>query len=238
MAGKGREDIDTQLMQAKKNLSLKFIRAVLLFAEDPGFFHHPGLSPHSIINAYLHNRIYKKLVGGSGLAQQLAGILYFRKEINYLRKIKEGIAAVSLVQIQGREWILRQYFDKVYCGLPQPGLYNAARGYFHCELEELDIYELFMLIAILPGPDKNSPSVYPKDALAARGKLIFKLYCKKIINFSEAWQANVLNKQWDAAVTERIQKQLVGLYDKAQKYSINFNRSLPKDDTGLKVINR
>ena len=165
-------------MQAKTHLpqGQQLFEKILLFGEDCNFYRHHGILRSSIIAARNYNKKYGKKIGGSTITQQLARSLYLTGEKSLSRKFKElGLTLFLELRYSKRE-ILDLYLEHIYCGLPERGVYAAARNYFHKELAALSLQEMLTLVAVLPSPDKNSPRTFPEDARKACEKMLFRLW--------------------------------------------------------------
>jgi hypothetical protein len=149
---------------------------VLLFGEDRIFYRHHGFSRSDIRGAWAYNKKYGKKIGNSTITQQLARILYLSTAKSWRRKAEELVAALFLERRYSKHQILDLYMKNIYCGLPERGVYAAARGYFHKELADLSLQEMLTLVAILPNPDKNSPRIFPQDARKACEKMVYRLW--------------------------------------------------------------
>jgi N-acetylmuramoyl-L-alanine amidase len=165
-------------MQAKTHLpqGQELFEKILLFGEDRFFYRHHGILRSSILAARNYNKKYGKKIGGSTITQQLARSLYLSGEKSLCRKFKELWLTLFLELRYSKREILDLYMEHIYCGLPERGVYAAARGYFHKELADLSLQEMLMLVAILPSPDKNSPRTFPEDARKACEKMFFRLW--------------------------------------------------------------
>ena len=214
--------------------NLSFLKALLIFAENGGFFRPTILPIRGTFDAFQYNRLHKKKVGSSGLAQQLARILYLDSRKTYTRKLKEAGLAIYLVLRYGHSWILDTYIKRADFDLPERGFYAAAKFYFGKHLQELTTLEIITLVAILPNPAKNRPDIFPQDALAARNKLIFRLYRKQYLTADEATLVNVYNKPWPPLIEQKLRRILLQHYKLARKHRTSLSVFEPKN--GFKEI--
>lgn len=132
-----------------------FVNA-LVSIEDHRFFKHNGVDIQSIFRAIVTDIINFDLVeGGSTITQQLAKNIYYTQDKKFSRKVAEVFTAFDLEKEFSKEEILELYLNIVYFGDGYYGIYDASKGYFDKEPNNLTLNEI-TLLAGLP----NAPSVY------------------------------------------------------------------------------
>tara|TARA_Y100001970_G_scaffold6515_1_gene7447 strand:- start:2307 stop:4871 length:2565 start_codon:yes stop_codon:yes gene_type:complete len=162
----------------------------LIANEDRNFYNHYGIHIRSIIRSLLANILTNSRgQGGSTITMQLARNLYDTKiqdighEKTITRKIKEIILAIKIEQVYTKDEILEMYLNSVYFGniksRPMWGIQKASKMIFGKNVNELDIHESSLLIALLPAPNDRIPFRHPINATKYR-----KLALKNMLNQS------------------------------------------------------
>jgi len=129
----------------------------LIVNEDRKFRSHFGVNPIGIARAMMSNiRAGRVVQGGSTLTQQLVKNYYLSSEVTYKRKLMEAIMAVLLEVHYSKDEILQAYLNEVH--LSQVGnraihgFGLASQYFFGRPLQELDVDQIAVLIAINNGP--------------------------------------------------------------------------------------
>jgi penicillin-binding protein 2D len=129
-----------------------------LAVEDANFYHHRAFHFQSLIRAMLVNLKDGHVVeGGSTITQQLAKNLYLSQDRTIIRKLKEGLYAISLELHESKDMILSQYLNVVYYGHGAYGVGSAAELYFNKPVQDLDIAESALIAGLPKGPSIFSP---------------------------------------------------------------------------------
>ncbi len=149
-----------------------FIKA-LLTVEDRGFYRHSGISIRSMLRALMANiRARQTVQGGSTITQQLAKNFYLTPERTITRKLNEALIALLLEFHYEKSEILEAYLNEVYVGQQGPravhGFGLAAHFFFGRRLEELELAEMALLVALVRGPSYYNPRVHPQRAKQRR----------------------------------------------------------------------
>jgi penicillin-binding protein 1B len=149
-----------------------FIKA-LLTVEDRGFYRHSGVSLRSMLRALVANiRARQTVQGGSTITQQLAKNFYLTPERTITRKLNEALIAFLLEFHYDKSEILQAYLNEVYLGQEGPravhGFGLAAHFFFGRRLEELELAEMALLVALVRGPSYYNPRVHPQRARQRR----------------------------------------------------------------------
>ncbi len=166
--GHGEDRILLQL----KDVPPLFVRT-LLTVEDRGFYRHSGISFRSMLRALLANiRARQTIQGGSTITQQLAKNFFLTPERTITRKLNEALIALLLELHYEKNEILQAYINEVYVGQQGPravhGFGLAAHFFFGRRLEELDLAEMALLVALVRGPSYYNPRVHPQRAKQRR----------------------------------------------------------------------
>jgi penicillin-binding protein 1B len=149
-----------------------FIKA-LLTVEDRGFYRHSGISIRSMLRALMANiRARQTVQGGSTITQQLAKNFYLTPERTITRKLNEALIALLLEFHFEKGEILEAYLNEVYVGQQGPravhGFGLAAHFFFGRRLQELELAEMALLVALVRGPSYYNPRLHPQRAKQRR----------------------------------------------------------------------
>jgi penicillin-binding protein 2D len=129
-----------------------------LAVEDANFYHHRAFHFQSLMRAMLVNLKDGHVVeGGSTITQQLAKNLYLSQDRTMIRKLKEGLYAISLELHESKDMILSQYLNVVYYGHGAYGVESAAELYFNKPARNLNLAESALIAGLPKGPSIYSP---------------------------------------------------------------------------------
>ncbi|MBL4671845.1 MAG: transglycosylase domain-containing protein, partial [Arenicella sp.] len=145
----------------------------LLANEDRQFYSHFGVNPMGIARAMISNmRAGRVVQGGSTLTQQLVKNYYLTSEVTLSRKFTEMIMAMLLEFHYTKDEILQAYFNEVYMGQAGnraiQGFGLASQYFYGRPLQELDLNQLAVLIAVNNGPSFYNPIRHPKRSIKRR----------------------------------------------------------------------
>jgi monofunctional biosynthetic peptidoglycan transglycosylase len=136
----------------------QILKDTVRISEDAGFYWHKGIDFEELKEAIKKNIQEKKFArGGSTITQQLAKNLYLSPKKNLLRKIKEYLIARRLEKALSKDRIFELYLNVIEFGQGVFGVDAAARYYFGCSVDELDLEEVVRLVAVLPRPLNTDP---------------------------------------------------------------------------------
>ena len=167
----------------------------LIANEDRAYYSHFGVNPLGIARAMVRNIQAGRFVqGGSTLTQQLVKNYYLTSAQTLERKFIEMIMAILLEVHYSKDEILQAYLNEVH--LSQAGNraihgFALASQYFYGRpLQELDIDQLAMLIAINNGSSKYNPVRNPNDSTARRN-LVLKTMLKEGVIDDEQYNKGI-----------------------------------------------
>jgi len=154
----------------------------LLAVEDRRFTHHAGIDPGAVLRAAVANlRAGRVVQGGSTLTQQLVKNLFLDSERSFRRKFDEAIMALLLEWHYEKGEILETYLNEVYLGQQGGraihGFGLASQYYFGKPLDELEVQEQALLVALVKGPSYYHPLRQPARAKARRD-VVLGLYAQ------------------------------------------------------------
>ena len=153
---------------------------MLLLVEDQSFFSHIGIDIKEILRVvygYLFEN--KELRGASTITQQLIKNSLLSRDKTLSRKSEEALMAILMELSYDKKFILERYMNTVY--LAQKGskaIHGFAAGslhYFKKDIENLDLREMAMLVALLKGPSYYNPD-NSTDRLSRRVKMILLMH--------------------------------------------------------------
>jgi len=148
----------------------------LLAVEDTNFFEHNGINFEAINRAILKDISHMKLVeGASTLTQQLVKTMLLTREKKFTRKAKEVFLSLQIESLLTKEEILERYLNQVYFGHGYYGIRTAALGYFHKDLNQLNLKEIAMLVGLPKAPSFYDPTKNLKFSISRGNQVITRL---------------------------------------------------------------
>ena len=134
-------------------------------SEDADFFKHKGLDYPGMLRAFIANvRAGKFVQGGSTITQQVVKTFFLTPERTIRRKMQEVILARRLENELSKEDILYLYLNQIYLGHGRYGMQEAARFFFHKDVNQLTLAEIAMLAGLPQSPERLSPLKHKKRA--------------------------------------------------------------------------
>ena len=162
------------------------VTEALVAIEDTNFFEHNGVNIDAILRAIIKDIKAMGLVeGASTLTQQLVKTMVLTRDKKLIRKIKEVLLSLRLESLLTKEEILERYLNQVYFGHGYYGIKTAALGYFHKELDQLNLKEIAMLVGLPRAPSFYDPTKNLKYSLIRANQVIKRLKTLGWINQSE-----------------------------------------------------
>lgn len=163
----------------------------LLAVEDRRFFDHFGLSPRAILRAAIANlRARSTVQGGSTLTQQLAKNFFLSHERSIWRKATEALIALLLEARYEKQEILEAYLNEVFLGQEGGraihGFGLASHFYFRRPIDELELNEVALLVALVRGASYYNPRRHPDRALERRNLVLSVLAERNLISVAQA----------------------------------------------------
>ena len=138
----------------------------LVSREDRIFYTHHGFSLKALFRAVIGQALHLSLGGGSTLTQQIAGTLYCdRRDMSYMRKLKELWWAIQMERRFSKNEILELYLNKIYFGGGTYGVNAASKYYFGHSATEITPAEAAILVVQLSNPAHYNPFEYPNRAM-------------------------------------------------------------------------
>ena len=164
----------------------------LVSTEDRTFFTNNGISPKGIARATVADLSGRATQGGSTITQQyVKNILAYREgaaahasTIN--RKLNEVIYATQLTKHMSKDAILQGYLNLVYFGAGAYGIDAASERYFSIPPAQLSLTQAALLVATVRSPIAYNPLVNPKDATAARNRVLGMMAANHKLTLAQA----------------------------------------------------
>ena len=149
----------------------------LLATEDRRFYNHWGVDVIRLMKAIVVDiSTMSKKQGASTITQQLARNLYFTHKQTIARKLKELITAIQIERHYSKREILEMYLTQTYFGGGAYGVQAASQKFFGKNVEELELEECALLVAVLKAPTRYSPIYKPERAEKRRNLVLYNIY--------------------------------------------------------------
>ena len=159
------EDIPPQIIEA------------LIAIEDTMFFEHPGVNIDAIFRAIIKDVKARKLVeGASTITQQLVKNTLLTREKKFSRKFKELLFSLKIEAELTKAEILERYLNQIYYGHGYYGIKTAADGYFHKDLDDLNLKEMAILVGLPKAPSYYSPTRHYEQAMGRGNRVVTRMH--------------------------------------------------------------
>ncbi|MBN1897900.1 MAG: transglycosylase domain-containing protein [Spirochaetes bacterium] len=134
-----------------------FMRFIISI-EDRDFYNHHGIYVKGIIRAFVKNILSLSISeGGSSITQQLSKILFTSRKKTFYRKFLELFGTLSIEKRFTKDEIILMYLNTVYFGHGTYGVESASEIYFDKDIKTLNIFEMSLLVSLIPSPNNYSP---------------------------------------------------------------------------------
>src|SRR6516164_489409 len=170
------------------------LRQAIIATEDADFDRHVGVNVWRIGVAALTDILERRRAqGASTLTQQLARNLKdqfgLSSEKSFERKIREAILAIQIEKRYTKKEIFTIYCNQMYLGHGAYGVEAASRLYFNKSNKQLKLEEAALIAGIFQTPERQSPFVDMKRALARRNIVLQRMADEKYVTQARADQA-------------------------------------------------
>lgn len=164
-----------------------YLADAIVAVEDRGFYQHHGISLVGIARALWVNLSRGEFAqGGSTVTQQLVKNFYLSQERSLSRKAIEALMAILLELHYSKAEILEAYINEIYLGqLGKRAIHGfgiASEYYFRQPLNELDVHQVALLVALAKGASYYNPRKHPERARARRNVVLQLLKEQEIIS--------------------------------------------------------
>ncbi|MGQ9615685.1 MAG: transglycosylase domain-containing protein [Spirochaetota bacterium] len=156
-----------EFSQGRRNLiTLEMIPPLLiktvLLIEDKRFYQHHGIDLKKMVEAMIANlRNFSFSGRRSTITSQLSKILLSENKKTIRRKIQELFCTHEIEKRFTKEEILSFYLNSIYLGHNNFGIKNASWFYFKKPVSDLNIFDISVLVGIIPNPVRYSPLIHP-----------------------------------------------------------------------------
>ncbi len=168
----------------------QFVRMLIAY-EDQRFYEHKGVDPLALLRAagqFVGNG--RIVSGASTLSMQVARLIEPRENRSVLAKIRQIARAVQIERRLTKAEILDLYLTHAPYGGNLEGVRAASLAYFGKEPRRLSVAESALLVALPQLPERRRPDRFPKEAEAARSRVLARLAVSTIIGEGEAERAS------------------------------------------------
>ena len=150
-----------------------YLRKTVLAGEDQRFLSHHGFDFKELNQAIKDMALKKSARGASTITMQVARTVFLWTNRSWLRKTAEAYYTVLIEIFWSKERILEIYLNTVDWGSGLMGAEAASKKYFNRTAARLSRPQAALLAAILPNPDKWSPT-NPSAYVSMRQKTILR----------------------------------------------------------------
>ncbi|HJZ71177.1 MAG TPA: PBP1A family penicillin-binding protein [Vicinamibacterales bacterium] len=162
------------------------LRQAIIATEDAEFDRHFGVNIWRIFVAAFTDILERRRAqGASTLTQQLARNLKeqfgLTKEKSFERKIREMILAIQIEKRYTKKEIFTIYCNQMYLGHGAYGVEAASRLYFNKTNKQLSLEEAALIAGIFQTPERQSPFVDMKRAVARRNVVLQRMADERYI---------------------------------------------------------
>lgn len=170
------------------------LEAALKAVEDRRFDSHHGVDPRALLRAVVVNVGSGDVAqGGSTLTQQLVKNYFLDNRRSLWRKIREAAMAVILEWHYDKDDLLNAYINEIYMGQDGSraihGFGLASQYYFSRPLNELEVHQLALLVAMVKGPAYYDPWRQPRRATERRNLVLQILAEQEVISSGQSIEA-------------------------------------------------
>ena len=162
------------------------LRQAIIATEDAEFDRHFGVNIWRIFVAAVTDIVERRRAqGASTLTQQLARNLKeqfgLTKEKSFERKVREAILAIQIEKRYTKKEIFTIYCNQMYLGHGAYGVEAASRLYFNKTNKQLTLEEAALIAGIFQTPERQSPFVDMKRAVARRNVVLQRMADERYI---------------------------------------------------------
>lgn len=155
-----------------EDIPADFVTAMVSI-EDKKYYKHYGVDYKGILRAVKAAVVKGEASqGGSTITMQLAKLIYLDSSKTWQRKIEQIFVAMELEKRYSKSKIMEYYLNNIYFANGYYGIEAACKGYFNCELSELDISHIAFLCAIPNSPTYYDPAVNIGHTLERRNLIL------------------------------------------------------------------
>jgi penicillin-binding protein 1C len=135
----------------------KYMQQATVSIEDKSFYTYSGFDPMTPLRVAYYLVKDHRLIGGSGLTQQLAKIVLLSDAQTLSRKFKQEILALEIDRRFTKDQILEMYLNEAPYGGTARGVGAAAEVYFNKQPKDLTLVQCAILAGLPQLPTSYSP---------------------------------------------------------------------------------
>lgn len=172
-----------------------YFSTAMISIEDKKFYSHPGIDYKAIfraVKAMIENG--HPTQGGSTITMQLAKLTFMESGKTWQYKVKQMFLALDLEKRYSKKKIMEFYLNNIYFANNYYGIEAACKGYFDCELYELDLSQIAFLCAIPNSPSYYDPVVNFDHTIERRNRILSNMLS----------DGKISQQQYDEAYAEEI----------------------------------
>src|SRR5436190_2974327 len=166
------------------------LRQAIVATEDSEFDRHCGRNVWRIFVAAAIDIVKRRREqGASTLTQQVARNLDqfgLTKQKLFERKIREMILAIQIEKRYTKKEIFAIYCNQMYLGHGAYGVEAASRLYFQKSNKQLSLEEAALIAGVFQTPERQSPFVDMKRAVARRNVVLQRMADEKYLTQAQA----------------------------------------------------
>ena len=163
--------------------------ALLRAYEDQRFQEHVGVDPLAVARAAWQWASSGHIVSGASTLTMQAARLLEPQPRSLGAKLRQMARAVQLEARLSKERILSIYLTLAPFGGNLEGVRAASLAYFGKEPRRLSLGEVALLVALPQSPERLRPDRHPEAALAARAKVLRRLWEHGVLSETEVADA-------------------------------------------------
>ena len=162
------------------------LKKATIAVEDKDFYNHRGFDPLTPLRIVKNIVVYRRLIGGSNLTQQLVKNVLLTSERSVNRKIREFILAVQIEARYSKDEILLMYLNEAPYGGADWGVGTASEHYFGKSPKDLTVVEAAILAGLPQRPNAYSPfSKTPRAYVERTAHVLERMENEGYINAKE-----------------------------------------------------
>src|SRR5215831_2996411 len=169
------------------------LREAIIATEDADFEHHVGINLKRIVIAAATDIIQRRrALGASTITQQVARNIDkfgLTKQKLLERKVREWILALQIEKRYTKKEIFSIYCNQMYLGHGAYGIEAASRLYFSKTNKQLNLEEAALIAGLFQSPERQSPFVDMKRAVARRNIVLQRMAEEHYITQAQADEA-------------------------------------------------
>jgi membrane peptidoglycan carboxypeptidase len=169
----------------------------IIAIEDSRYYEHGAIDFRGTLRAIVNDLEHKPVQGGSTIAQQYVKNVLILTAPNPVaeenatsetlsRKIHELRLAIQIEHKMSRDDILAGYLNDAYFGYPVVGVQVAAQTFFGTTAAKLTLPEAAVLAGMVENPSQYNPLLNPKDSLARRNTVLYRMAQLGMISWKTA----------------------------------------------------